>query len=56
MKMNTMSWPTSIWEFEKRIDELTLMNEYGMIRPDQVERNKILINAYKKEVKRLKGD
>lgn len=45
-----MAWPTSKHELRRKVEELELMNKYGMLRPSDIERNNVLIRAYKKEL------
>ena len=51
-----MSWPTTKEEFMQRVDELIITLTDDMIRDEDKMRNKILINAYLKEVKKYMGD
>ena len=51
-----MAWPASRRELEDRIEELQIMNKHGMLRPNDIERNELLIDAYKKQLKELDSD
>ena len=48
-----MAWPTTKQELEDRIYELQVMNTQGMLRPDDIQRNRILIDAYKEQLKQM---
>ena len=51
-----MGWPTTKEELMKNIDELLYINMSNIIRPETKRRNKILIDAYMRALKKYMGD
>lgn len=51
-----MGWPTTKEDLMQRIDVLLLSLKDEMIRPEDKRNNRILVDAYMKELKKYMGD